>query len=682
MLNTHETRITRALMSFIFRTVFVSLIFFFNSNHFIYAGGTTPGGDTGPSLDAIAVSQSIKAIHNDLETKAKNSVILLGNNGAGKSTLASSLAGEELLAKYVEDIGTVVIESDEKEPQFAIKRQEFIDDSDQLIPPVKSKTSGDVAIWDFPGFSENPLQKLFTSYCLKRILANSENSIIVLVTSETSLQERGAGFFKTVENFAAIIETEKGETIEKSLFLVVTHMPSNRKVEQVANQLKNMANNVKIPIIKKISENLITNLFLFPKPEADGDKISNEIATTLLALEFPKTTSLAKCVAEDNALSVCQELCGKSSDNLSKISGILGESLKNPWLSTQKNLNPLSRNAGCLNDLCSKARDEKTYHDCNEYFLPISQIEELIAIIEKYSKDGNNGCCVDLMKELFHVLETYVVIDGDECDANTVENLRTTIQHFAHFAHQEMIYAQSFADFLNNPAAIHQLNQEITFSIIAMKKSLQQKLSEQISNFEPNYGQGKIDYFEKAIELLKSAEINQSISERQSRCHQEIGKIYVAEELDYRSAALAYVDALKLNPQNRACYKSLGSALTELKLYADALLAYRVIQNTVKLKECSKQLIASNKKDWETRELIGDAWLAVGDVQKALRSYWDARSLNKDETQIQTIGQKISQWSKSGSQELATAAALAKCSTETLSDWELEEIESKVSALE
>lgn len=644
-------------MSSIISRIFVALWFFTITIPAI--SGSTPGGENGPTEKSLAIARSIALVNSDLEKKNDKAIIFLGNNGVGKSTLASKVLGEELVAKYLEETGNVVIVSKAEKPAFDIKGQElFDDDSKTIITPVRAELSEKIAIWDIPGFSENDQQKTFISYCLERILANSKEVKIVFVTSDSSLNDRGALFFTAIQHLTSLVNTDKLEKIGKGLLLVITHIPKMRTVEQVRTQLTNLGKNLPDGQAKTIFDALISNISLFARAEVsqieEENIINSDITDAVLVDTFPATISFLKSNISPEAKTVCEELCVQSMHKLTDISTTLIETLKNPWLSSQQGKDPL-----CLNNYCfaqpASQLVQKDYHDSEEDFVKINQMRELLALIENAKTEGMTiDTAVILLRDILNTLETYVVIDNI-CDQNMAQALRLKLQQFNQEANQQMIYAQTFADFSQRQEMLHSLAEKIITSIKQTKDSLIIMSRNQINDFIPDCEQTDPDYFREAITLLNDAEKCPSTNERQSKCHEMIGNIY-KKDGKFREAGEAYVNALQLHAKNDQCHRSLAKVLRSLGRFELAIVIYQTILDTVKLEKCSEEIIAHHRTDWQQRQSLGNAWYRAGNFDKALENYQAVVSLMPSEQKKQKL-EFISQLLKSGREQMAVEYA-------------------------
>lgn len=70
-----------------------------------------------------------------------------------------------------------------------------------------------------------------------------------------------------------------------------------------------------------------------------------------------------------------------------------------------------------------------------------------------------------------------------------------------------------------------------------------------------------------------------------------------------------------------------------MELYVDAMKVHQTILDTVQLKKCSKELIARNESDCDTRALIASAWYEAGLIDSAKKYYLEASSLTENAQQ-------------------------------------------------
>lgn len=667
-------------MSSVILRIFVALWFFIITIPAVSGG--TPGGDSDPSEKSQAIAHSIATINADLERKSKQAIIFIGNNGVGKSTLASKTLGEKLVSSYLEETGHVVIISKENAPKFVIKGQElFDDDSQNLIPPIRADLPNEISIWDIPGFSDNEQQRTFISYCLERILANSENAKLVVVTSDASLAGRGALFFDTMKHLTNLINAEIFGTIGRGLLLVITHVPKERTVAHVKTQLEKLTRSLPLGADKNIIDAVISNIALFAKAEFSQNEAENiigdDILKFILADAFPVNFSILQNKFSPEAKTVCEEICDQSTRKLTDILMTLVDALKNPLLYSRQGNDPIS-----LSKYSFVQSDfqpiSKSYHTNEEYFVEINQIRDLLELIEKTGIDSTTiDTAITLIRNIFNILETYVVANGIDYHSQvTAHNLRKKLQQFHQEAYQQMIYAQTFADFSQNREMLQILAEKIISSIRQTKDSLRAMLLKHINAFEPDCEQTGTEYYTKAITLLSEAEQCPLTLKRQSRCFEKIGDFHM-DDKEYREAGINYVKALKLHPSNNQCHKSLGQVLYSLECYLSAIKVYQTILDTVELEKCSKILVSNNPKDWQLRASLADAWFKAGNYDKTLKNYSAAASLAPP-TDKSSLLEKIATLLSSGREEIVIAYAKKIRGNLALSNEELEEILQKI----
>lgn len=613
------------------RILIAFLSFIISSSAFLT---NTPTGDPDFIRECDIVRHSLSGIYHELTAPREKVLVLLGNKGVGKSTLANLIAYDTLIEREVEETGTIVIESTSERPPFTIKQQDCHDNDNLGIPAMIQVN--DIAVWDFPGFSEDALQKLIISSSLKLILAYSENVRIVVVTSESSLQDRGNGLMNSIRDLKDLIDMKKLLEIEKGLSMVVTHLPEGPD----ETKLKNRINGLKSHITGlsderenkvKLLDALLNNIFIFRKATTDGQTVDGRLADKIRGLDFIPAESFISNRVDDKTKTICQELCGRCMTNLNQISETLVATLKSPWLVGQGTANPLSNSSIKLPDL---KLGEAGYHDATEYTLQIDQLKEIIETLDNVpSKERDLTTSLALIKDLLRTLESYVVDDGS--NQAMITTLRTKLQQFAAAAEQETTLAHTFADYTDQQGDLKNLGDKIINLIIAMRQNLEHELRQQVNNFAPDLNRADPPYYQVALGVLEGAEDNSSKQKRMAQCHDQIGQS-CAKDKRHADAAKAYIEALKLDP-TRDCHKRLGRALTALGLYSAALKLYSTILDTYELKQNCKALLVKDGETADNYASIAQAWLDVSLKGKAKENFLHAYSLAENEAQKSTF---------------------------------------------
>lgn len=599
-------------------------------------------------IDSDPISEAINKINHYLEHKTKRSVIFLGHEGVGKSTLACLSIDEQLTSHYLNETGQVVIKSNSSPSKFMIKDQELSDDCDSIIIPSKADTLDGVAIWDIPGFSENEEQKIFISYCLSRIIANSEHVKVIIVTSDASLQGRATIFFSTIKYLTSLIKPDIVNEMDDGIILIVSHVPKNRTIEQVKNQINNLKNPTNIEQ-QNLLNALRKNIYIFTKAEysqiAAENLINSDIKRDIL--KETKLKDFLNSEISSDAKIFCEKICETSVNKLNNILSIIIETLKNPLLSSQKGEDPLSKS--CLFIEENFLAVEKKYHEKEEDFVNFNQIKELY----DFAKNSTNyeiklDNAITLITNILNNLESYTIVD-DTCTKEQADKIRKKLQKFNQEVWQQMIYIKTFSNFLKDEKIPKNLAEKIIFNIQKTQYGLQEMLLEQINILQPDINKTNPEYFKQSISLLSETTADLSIKERQAKCYERIGDIY-KEESKYKDAGLNYCDALELFSKNYTCHRSLGQVLCHLGLIKNAVTVFQAILDTIELEKCSNEIVKIN--NWQDREFLANAWFKVGNFNNALIHYQAAASI-ADMPEKQHLFNLISQLLDSGEKTIA-----------------------------
>ncbi|MCX4084237.1 hypothetical protein N7281_05215 [Rickettsia hoogstraalii] len=179
------------------------------------------------------------------------------------------------------------------------------------------------------------------------------------------------------------------------------------------------------------------------------------------------------------------------------------------------------------------------------------------------------------------------------------------------------------------------------------KTILTNSLEEAIKSIKIEDNHPDIAYYEKAIDYLDLYKNDPNCTKQKANAYKNLGNIY-NDQNNYKEAMLNYKKALDSNNELLyiyeklpTIYENLGKQLFNGKQYIEAIQCFKVIRDSIKVKECFEELIKLNPSDPNIRLAKADYHTSIGEYNTAIKCYNIAFSLSKDTNFKSSIDLKI-----------------------------------------
>lgn len=265
------------------------------------------------------------------EQSTERAILIMGETGAGKTTLANLFAGKQMKAD-LSKAGKMIVDTSDGSGGIGHKPA-----SETKIPTKIKSESGELILWDCPGFADTEnIQDIANAFYIQRLFETTKELKFVLTIPEYSLQNpRGTELLRVVGHFTKIFKDIS--KIKDSVSLVITQADHNRSPENTRFFLEDiLEHNKEIePKNKEMLGYLTKSIEIFPRPIKIGilEKMLS-LATSyvskaqenpiLASIEssteyFKANSQVANVVISESSRALADELFSESNSSLLKL---------------------------------------------------------------------------------------------------------------------------------------------------------------------------------------------------------------------------------------------------------------------------------------------------------------------------------------------------------------------------
>ncbi|MFY9589797.1 tetratricopeptide repeat protein [Rickettsia endosymbiont of Halotydeus destructor] len=607
--------------------------------------------------EIIQKTMELVAIGNDRITEGNDKgILILGKTGAGKSTLTYLLAGEEL--KVVEDNGAMFFKAVVPKENIVINHTQV---SETKISSKLTDKNG-VAIWDCPGFMDTrgTAEEIANAFYTQKLCMISKQLKFVLAITEADLKNK-ENILPMVKQFAEIFTDI--DFLENSVSLVITKVNNKKNLVNIQKDFDRVVtqNNDNIPAkTKKMLEFLKKSIHIFREPGEETFVQTTEILDTINGSAEYGSTKYVDLFTKPNSANIsiskeakeCAEgLLKVTYNNINSLVNIFTKAISDPnkcMTNIEGNEFTKLDNYNIVESLPKSSTSEKNtlfdnlpLHSSLDPFLKLDQIKSLQKILfENLSNNNNLNSAKDNFLKVLEVFAEFVINDNE---------LKQKIQNYAYVFKQQIDINKCFSQVCGNKPVdyshMEQALQECKGKIEEVLKREIKLLEVEEGKINAESGEPDIAYYKEAIKYLDICKDDPNCTKQKAIAYKNLGDIYDAQG-DYTQAATNYTQALKMNPELSEVYGKLGAILFNNKQYLEAIECFKVVDKSIKIGNCFKELIKLNSDDPNIRIDKGDYYLSISRHDKAMGCYRDALSLSQDDTNCLAASKKIDELSK------------------------------------